>query len=223
MQDAGERTKHEISAAMKRLVAERPLDQVRVVDIQRAAHISPRTFYYHFEDKFDLVVWTFWQDIRQIFEQAGIPFEMVPGPRSGSVPRLLPRADGGPCNPTYESYARYLVAHVSQHRDYYRHVFGSVASRNLRKYLEDVNYVALRCDLAAMLGDTTVSEYEMYTVTHYLADADVAALLRWVAGDESGAIIEHRGFEIVSPLTALFLQFSANYLNARHAEVNSAN
>ena len=47
---------------MKRLMAKKPLDKIRVTEICREAEIERPTFYYHFQDKYDLVAWIFFQD-----------------------------------------------------------------------------------------------------------------------------------------------------------------
>ena len=57
-----ERTKRWIAAAMKRLMAKKPLDKIRVTEICREAEIERPTFYYHFQDKYELVAWIFFQD-----------------------------------------------------------------------------------------------------------------------------------------------------------------
>ena len=57
-----ERTKLWIAAAMKRLMAKKPLDKIRVTEICREAEIERPTFYYHFQDKNDLVAWIFFRD-----------------------------------------------------------------------------------------------------------------------------------------------------------------
>ena len=57
-----ERTKMWIAAAVKRLMAKKPLDKIRVTEICREAEIERPTFYYHFQDKYDLVAWIFFQD-----------------------------------------------------------------------------------------------------------------------------------------------------------------
>jgi AcrR family transcriptional regulator len=57
-----ERTKLWIAAAMKRLLVKKPLDKIRVTELCREAEIERPTFYYHFQDKYDLVAWIFFQD-----------------------------------------------------------------------------------------------------------------------------------------------------------------
>lgn len=57
-----ERTKLWIAAAMKRLMAKKSLEKIRVTEICREAEIERPTFYYHFQDKYELVAWIFFQD-----------------------------------------------------------------------------------------------------------------------------------------------------------------
>lgn len=54
-----ERTKIWIADKMKKLMAGKPIDKIRVSEICELAEISKPTFYYHFRDKYDLVAWIF--------------------------------------------------------------------------------------------------------------------------------------------------------------------
>ena len=57
-----ERTKLWIASAMKKLMVTKPIDKIRVTEICREAEIERPTFYYHFQDKYELVAWIFFQD-----------------------------------------------------------------------------------------------------------------------------------------------------------------
>ncbi len=54
-----DRTKIWIADKMKKLMAGKPIDKIRVTEICDLADISKPTFYYHFKDKYDLVAWIF--------------------------------------------------------------------------------------------------------------------------------------------------------------------
>lgn len=54
-----ERTKLLIADSMKKLMAEKSIDKIRVTEICKEAQIERPTFYYHFKDKYDLVAWIF--------------------------------------------------------------------------------------------------------------------------------------------------------------------
>ena len=57
-----ERTKIWIADTMKKLLAKKKLEEIRVTELCRTAGIERPTFYYHFQDKYDLVAWIFFQD-----------------------------------------------------------------------------------------------------------------------------------------------------------------
>jgi len=56
-----ERTKLWIAETMKRMMAKKSIEKIRVTDICKEAEIERPTFYYHFRDKYDLMAWTFFQ------------------------------------------------------------------------------------------------------------------------------------------------------------------
>lgn len=56
-----ERTKLWIADKMRRLLAKKSIDAIRVTEICREAEIRRPTFYYHFKDKYDLMAWMFFQ------------------------------------------------------------------------------------------------------------------------------------------------------------------
>ena len=56
-----ERTKKWIAGALRRLLVQKPIEQIRVTEICREAEIERPTFYYHFKDKYELMAWMFFQ------------------------------------------------------------------------------------------------------------------------------------------------------------------
>ena len=51
-------TKSALAASFCRLLAERPFCKITVADIAGGCGLSRMTFYYHFEDVYDLLTWT---------------------------------------------------------------------------------------------------------------------------------------------------------------------
>lgn len=56
-------TKKAISASLKELMKKRDLKKITVADIVRNCGINRQTFYYHFQDKYDLVNWIFYNEV----------------------------------------------------------------------------------------------------------------------------------------------------------------
>lgn len=56
-----ERTKIWIADAVKRLLARKSIEKIRVTEICKEAEIERPTFYYHFKDKYDLMAWMIYE------------------------------------------------------------------------------------------------------------------------------------------------------------------
>lgn len=52
-------TKKALAQALKELLGEKPLDKITVVDIVNRCEVNRQTFYYHFQDIYDLIEWIF--------------------------------------------------------------------------------------------------------------------------------------------------------------------
>lgn len=52
-------TKNALAAALKQLMNEKPFEKISVGDICECCNMNRKSFYYHFQDKYDLVNWIF--------------------------------------------------------------------------------------------------------------------------------------------------------------------
>ena len=59
-------TKRAMSAALKNLLKEKKLNKITVQDIADECGINRQTFYYHFQDIYDLLDWTLQEDARHL-------------------------------------------------------------------------------------------------------------------------------------------------------------
>ncbi len=55
-------TKQALSVAMKELMAELPMEKIKIGDIVERCHMNRQSFYYHFKDKYDLVNWIYYTE-----------------------------------------------------------------------------------------------------------------------------------------------------------------
>ena len=60
--EASESAKREICAALKVLMAQKPLNKITVAEIMQSCGMARQHFYYHFEDIYDAVRWMFDQE-----------------------------------------------------------------------------------------------------------------------------------------------------------------
>lgn len=59
-------TKEALAAAMKKMLAVKPVDKITVKDLVEECGVNRQTFYYHFDDVYDLLEWVFEQDANRV-------------------------------------------------------------------------------------------------------------------------------------------------------------
>ena len=55
-------TKEALGAALKKMMAIKPIDKITVKDLAEICRVNRQTFYYHFDDVYDLLEWVFEAD-----------------------------------------------------------------------------------------------------------------------------------------------------------------
>ena len=61
-------TKRMLSASLKKLLSQKTLDNITIQDITDDAEVSRKTFYYHFQDIYDLLNYTLTEDTRRLLD-----------------------------------------------------------------------------------------------------------------------------------------------------------
>lgn len=59
---AGQLTKRALEDSLKRLLLQKPLTKITIADLTEDCGVSRMTFYYHFQDIYDLVEWACEED-----------------------------------------------------------------------------------------------------------------------------------------------------------------
>ena len=63
-------TKKAIAASLKELMKKKDIARISVADIAHQCGINRQTFYYHFQDKFDLINWIYYNDVISAVSEA---------------------------------------------------------------------------------------------------------------------------------------------------------
>lgn len=56
-------TKQAIATCMKQLMQEKSFDKITISDITKSCGLNRQTFYYHFQDKYELINWIFYNEV----------------------------------------------------------------------------------------------------------------------------------------------------------------
>lgn len=67
-------TKQRIAAALRLLMNERPFEKITVQNLMDATHMKRQSFYYHFQDTRDVLMWICRQELLDPLEQSELPF-----------------------------------------------------------------------------------------------------------------------------------------------------
>jgi len=117
-------TKTAIANCMKDLMENHPFNKISVSDICRDCNINRKTFYYHFSDKYELLIWIFETDI------------------------ISPTIE------TYSTFDNFeaagaLVTYLYHNKTFYRKAFELSGPNSLRDYLAK----ALKPTIEKVFGD----------------------------------------------------------------------
>lgn len=64
-----EQTKQQLASALKTLMAQKPMDKITISDLTNICRIRRQSFYYHFEDIYDLLRWMFQNEAISLLKQ----------------------------------------------------------------------------------------------------------------------------------------------------------
>jgi probable dihydroxyacetone kinase regulator len=59
-------TKEALAEALKKMLAVKPIDKITVKDLVEECGVNRQTFYYHFDDVYDLMEWVFEEDANRV-------------------------------------------------------------------------------------------------------------------------------------------------------------
>jgi len=122
-------TKTAIANCMKDLMNRQPFNKISVSDICRDCQINRKTFYYHFSDKYELIIWIFETDIiNPIIEKYS----------------------------TFDNFeaAGELVEYLYENKVFYRKAFEVTGPHSIRDYLSN----ALKPTIEGFLGPDVDTE-----------------------------------------------------------------
>lgn len=148
-------TKRALAASLKKLLAQKPLSKITIADITEDCGINRMTFYYHFQDIYDLIDW--------ICQEEG-----------GRA--LQGRKD-------YKTWQEGFVAlchTVVENRPFIEGVYHSVQREQIENYLGRVVYGLLMDVVKELSAPYRVSLRDQEYITNFYKYAFVGVMLDWV-------------------------------------------
>ena len=170
-------TKSHIAETFKKLAAQQHLRRISVRDIIQASDINRNTFYYHFSDKMDLVVWIFRSEFGEVMlenfqEEILICNTEVIGEKYVDFPFYIDtRSETN--NLDLGEFWTLMGAYFLGQVNYYNHVLCSEDCDSLGDYLFKIYFKQLRKDILYAIGNKTPPENEITFLAGYFTNACV--------------------------------------------------
>ena len=156
-----ERTEKAIMHAFLELLNQYPLDKITVKDIVTACGISRNTFYYHYQDIYDLLRATF-----------------------DAVAELVLREDVTTWQESLRSCTRFAL----ENRRAVYHVYRSAHREQLERYLYRVTEERMDRLIRHLTAQMAISEEDVRYLTLFYKCAVVGILLEWLNADMKGDV-----------------------------------
>lgn len=154
------RTKLLLAQSLRELLNSTPLDKISVNDIVEKAGVGRNTFYYHFEDKYDLVNWYF---------------------QSGATKFLVERSSFT----DWESMISALEEYFRENKVFYTRALEYSGQNSLQDYIFD--YACSIFMQRAKEIDPSLAREDLTLIGHFLAGAFMGVLMPWVRDGMRGS------------------------------------
>lgn len=161
-------TKRALAASLKKLLTEKPLDKITVTDIAEDCQVNRQTFYYHFQDIYDLVEWIYTSEATA--------------------------AIGG--KKTYDTWQEgflHTFQYLLDNRAFVTRTYHSLSREHLERYLYSETYQLLIGVVEEKAAGLSVREEDRAFIAHFYKYGFVGLVLDWIGGgmkSEPQAIID---------------------------------
>lgn len=157
---ASEQTKRTLVAALKELMAQKPIDKVTIHDLTERCGIRRQNFYYHFQDVYDLLRW--------MFQEEAVD--------------LLKRHEGALL---WQEGLLQLFHYTEENKAVCLCTLNSVGRNHLRRFFEDDVYAIIHRaveQVGAEIGVLDTKQADIDLITHFYVTALAGMLESWLLG-----------------------------------------
>ena len=151
-------TKRAIEASLKHLLLKKPLDKITINDIAEDCGISRMTFYYHFQDIYDLVEWSCIQDAEEVLQ-------------------------GHKTSNTWEEGLYALFGAILDNKPFVTNVYRSVSREHVETYLYRIVYKLLKDVVDEQAVGMNVREDDKEFLANLYKYSFVGLTLEWINND----------------------------------------
>lgn len=148
-------TKRALAASLKKLLTQKTLDKITVVDIVEDCEVNRQTFYYHFQDIYDLIDWIFIIDSAKAI-------------------------DGKNTYDTWQQGFLHVFEYVLENKSLIVNVYDSISRDKMEKYLYDVTYDLLINVIDEKSINMHIRDEDKQFIANFYKFAFVGLMLEWI-------------------------------------------
>lgn len=151
-------TKRALEESLKQLMLEKPFTKITVNDIVENCGINRGTFYYHFNDIYDLVEWACQEDAKKAIQ----------GKKTYS---------------TWQEGLQNIFVAVRENKPFIMNVYHTISQDQIRRYLYSVTLDLIQDVVEEMSAGVNVSEEDKLFVANFYKYSFVGIMLDWIDRD----------------------------------------
>ncbi|TCT15612.1 TetR family transcriptional regulator [Natranaerovirga pectinivora] len=151
-------TKKKLANALKILMGERPFEKIKIQDIVDLCDMNRRTFYYHFQDIYELLEWFYHEEALKQFE----------------------------INSTYESWPKevlYLFNYIESNKEITLCAFKSLGRAYLEDFMYKIVFRVVKNITYEMAEGLDVKEMQKDFLAHFYTVTLVGLITHWIQAD----------------------------------------
>lgn len=172
-------TKRALAASLKKLLLQKPLDKITVIDIVEDCEVNRQTFYYHFKDIFDLIEWMCLDEASKAL-------------------------NGQKTYDTWQQGFLQIFHAVQQNKPFIMNVYHSVSREQVELYLHEVTYDLMIGVIEEQAQGMSVRDEDKRFIADFYKFAFVGLMLDWIRKGmkkDPKEIVEHLSVLIQGDIT----------------------
>lgn len=185
-------TKKALAASLKKLLREKPLDKVTIIDIVEDCEVNRQTFYYHFQDIYDLIDWIF-------------------------LTEALVTIDDKKTYATWQQGFLEIFQYVLANHAFVSNMYHSVSRDQLERYLYSVTYELLIGVVEEQAAGMGVRDEDKKFIADFYKFAFVGLMLDWIRQgmkEDPVKIINRLGVLVQGDIARALEKYSMDYKSA---------
>lgn len=182
-------TKKAIAASLKRLLEEKPLEKISVTDITEDCEVNRQTFYYHFQDIYDLIEWIYTSEATKAL-------------------------DGKKTYDTWQQGFLRIFDYVLENKSFVKSTYHSISREHLEGYLYNETFNLLIGVIEEKSAGLPLRESDKAFIADFYKYAFVGLMLEWVRTgmkEKPSDIIERLNILIGGNITGAIERFRTDH------------